>query len=276
MGDEQPPPSLSVACHAWRHGAMAVSARAVPEETAIAFTFNGTTHAVMMATPDDFEDFAVGFALTEGLIELPSEIASLDVVPTPLGIELRVWLPENRAKTYAARRRSMAGPTGCGLCGIESLEEAARPAPVVSNASRFDAGAIVAAMASLSSGQKLNGQTHAVHAAGFWTPARGLVAVREDVGRHNALDKLIGALARSAIPAAHGLVLLTSRVSIELIQKAARLGAPLIAAVSAPTAAGIRLADACGITLVAVARGQDFEVFTHHQRIIGRAAHHVA
>ncbi len=277
MGDEQPPPpSLSVACHAWRHGAMAASARAVPEETAIAFTFNGTTHAVMMATPDDFEDFAVGFALTEGLIEQPSEIASLDVVPTPLGIELRVWLPEDRAKTYAARRRSMAGPTGCGLCGIESLEEAARPAPVVSNASRFDAGAIVAAMASLSSGQKLNGQTHAVHAAGFWTPARGLVAVREDVGRHNALDKLIGALARSAIPAAHGLVLLTSRVSIELIQKAARLGAPLIAAVSAPTAAGVRLADACGITLVAVARGQDFEVFTHHQRIVGRAAHHVA
>lgn len=276
MGDEQPPPSLSVACHAWRHGAMAASARAVPEETAIAFTFNGTTHAVMMATPDDFEDFAVGFALTEGLIEQPSEIASLDVVPTPLGIELRVWLPEDRAKTYAARRRSMAGPTGCGLCGIESLEEAARPAPVVSNASRFDAGAIVAAMASLSSGQKLNGQTHAVHAAGFWTPARGLVAVREDVGRHNALDKLIGALARSAIPAAHGLVLLTSRVSIELVQKAARLGAPLIAAVSAPTAAGVRLADACGITLVAVARGQDFEVFTHHQRIVGRAAHHVA
>lgn len=277
MGDEQPPPpSLSVACHAWRHGAMAASARAVPEETAIAFTLNGTTHAVMMATPDDFEDFAVGFALTEGLIEQPSEIASLDVVPTPLGIELRVWLPEDRAKTYAARRRSMAGPTGCGLCGIESLEEAARAAPVVSNASRFDAGAIVAAMASLSSGQKLNGQTHAVHAAGFWTPARGLVAVREDVGRHNALDKLIGALARSAIPAAHGLVLLTSRVSIELVQKAARLGAPLIAAVSAPTAAGVRLADACGITLVAVARGQDFEVFTHHQRIVGRAAHHVA
>lgn len=276
MGDEQPPPSLSVACHAWRHGEMAVSARTVPEETAIAFTFNGTTHAVMMATPGDFEDFAVGFALTEGLIEQPSEIANLDIVPTPLGIELRVWLPEDRAKTYAARRRSMAGPTGCGLCGIESLEEAARPAPVVSNASRFDAGAIVAAMASLSSGQKLNGQTHAVHAAGFWTPARGLVAVREDVGRHNALDKLIGTLARSAIPAAHGLVLLTSRVSIELIQKAARLGAPLIAAVSAPTAAGVRLADTCGITLVAVARGQDFEVFTHHQRIVGRAAHHVA
>jgi FdhD protein len=123
-------------------------------------------------------------------------------------------LPEDRAKTYAARRRSMAGPTGCGLCGIESLEEATRPAPFVSNASRFDSGAIVEAMASLSAEQKLNGQTRAVHAAGFWTPARGLVAVREDVGRHNALDKLIGALARGGDVAAHGIVLLTSRVSM--------------------------------------------------------------
>ena len=271
-----PPPSDSVPCLAWRSGEVSASVRAVPEETAIAFTFNGTTHAVMMATPADLEDFAVGFALTEGLIEAPSEIASLDIVATPLGIELRAWLPEERAKTYAARRRSMAGPTGCGLCGIESLEEAARPAPVVSNASRFNSEAIVEAMASLSSAQRLNRETHAVHAAGFWSPARGLIAVREDVGRHNALDKLIGALARGGEPAAHGIVLLTSRVSIELIQKSARLGVPVVAAVSVPTAAGIRLADTCGITLVAIARGQDFEVFTHPQRIIDRAQHHVA
>ncbi|MGH6839243.1 MAG: formate dehydrogenase accessory sulfurtransferase FdhD [Methylocella sp.] len=277
MGDGKvPAPTLSVACLAWRRGEMSASARAVPEETAIAFTFNGTTHAVMMATPADLEDFAVGFALTEGLIESSSEIASLDVVATPLGVELRAWLPEERAKTYAARRRNMAGPTGCGLCGIESLEEATRPAPFVSNASRFDSGAVIEAMACLPTEQKLNRATHAVHAAGFWTPSRGLVAVREDVGRHNALDKLIGALARGGIAAAHGLVLLTSRVSIELIQKAARLGAPVVAAVSAPTAAGVRLAESCGITLVAVTRGQDFEVFTHHQRIIDQAAHHVA
>jgi FdhD protein len=276
MDGGKPPPSLSVPCLAWRSGETSASARAVPEETAIAFTFNGTTHAVMMATPADLEDFGVGFALTEGLIEAPGEILTLDVVPTPIGIEVRVWLPENRAKAYAARRRSMAGPTGCGLCGIESLEEATRPAPFVSNASRFNSEAIVQAMASLPAEQKLNRQTHAIHAAGFWTPARGLIAVREDVGRHNALDKLIGALARGGIAAAHGIVLLTSRVSIELIQKAARLGAPVVAAVSAPTAAGVRLAEDCGITLVAVARGPDFEIFTHPERIIGRAQHHVA
>jgi FdhD protein len=277
VGDgKPPPPSLSVPSLAWRSGEMSASARAVPEETAVAFTFNGTTHAVMMATPGDLEDFALGFALTEGLIEAPSEIASLEIVRTSAGIELRSWLPEDRAKAYAARRRSMAGPTGCGLCGIESIEEATRPAPFVSNASRFDSGAIIKAMASLPSQQKLNRQTSAVHAAGFWTPARGLVAVREDVGRHNALDKLIGALVRGGDVAAHGIVLLTSRVSIELIQKAARFGAPVVAAVSAPTAAGVRLAGACGITLVAIARGQDFEVFTHPERIIDRAQHHVA
>jgi FdhD protein len=130
-GEDRPPsPSQRVTCSAWRRGEMSSTVRAVPEETAIAFTFNGTTHAVMMATPADFEDFAVGFALTEGLIESSSEIVSLDVMMAPLGIELRIWLPEDRAKIYAARRRSMAGPTGCGLCGIESLEEVARPAPV--------------------------------------------------------------------------------------------------------------------------------------------------
>lgn len=275
-GGGLPPPFLSVPCQAWRRGAMSVLSRAVPEETPIAFTFNGTAHAVMMASPADLEDFGAGFALTEGLIESLSEIESLDVIPAGLGIEVRMWLPEARAKAYAARRRSMAGPTGCGLCGIESLEEAMRPAPFVANASRFSPETIVAAMASLTGAQWLNAKTHAVHAAGFWLPASGLAALREDVGRHNALDKLVGALLRGAVAAAHGLVLLTSRVSIELVQKTARLGAPVIAAVSAPTAAGVRLAERCGITLVAIARGEDFEVFTHPERIIGRAQNHVA
>ena len=264
-----PPPAAAVRCIAQRGGQFRPSTRVAPEETAVAFTFNGITHAVMMATPADLEDFAVGFALTEGLIDAAAELTDLEIVPTSLGVELRAWLPRGRAETYAARRRSMAGPTGCGLCGIESLEQAMRPAPSVVGGATFADADIVAAMASIEAGQALNAQTHAVHAAAFWTPARGLVALREDVGRHNALDKLAGALARAGETAAGGIVLLTSRVSIELIQKAARLKAPMVAAISAPTAAAVRLAEACGITLVAVVRGEEFEIFTHPHRLNG-------
>jgi FdhD protein len=229
----------------------------------------------MMSTPADFDDFAVGFALTEGLINHCSEFESLEIVPTPLGIELRVWLRGDQAEAYAGRRRSMAGPTGCGLCGIESLEAAMRPLHHVTAETKFSPQMIVAAMASLDPAQVLNHQTHAVHGAAFWTAQEGLVAMREDVGRHNALDKLVGALARGGRTAADGLILMTSRVSIELIQKAARLNAPILVAVSAPTAAAIRLADEAGMTLVAVARRQDFEVFTHPERL-SETARHVA
>jgi FdhD protein len=271
-----PPPAVSVSCLAQRGPDRVRAFRTAPEEIATAFTFNGMTHAVMMATPSDFEDFAIGFALTEGLIDRPSDVLSLEVVPTPLGVELRLWLPPERADAYSARRRSMAGPTGCGLCGIESLEEATRPAPIVAAAADFAPADVVTAMESIRAGQTLFAQTHAVHAAAFWTPARGLVALREDVGRHNALDKLAGALRRGGVSAADGLVLMTSRVSIELIQKAARIGAPVVAAVSAPTAAAIRLAEACGVTVIGVARGGDFEIFTHPERIVDRVIANVA
>ncbi len=273
---EAPAPVARVSCLAERGGGLVASVRMVPEETAIAFTFNGLTHAVMMATPADFEDFAVGFAVNEGLIESSGDILRLDIVPTQLGVELRAWLPDERANAYSARRRSMAGPTGCGLCGIESLEEAVRCAPPVASSLTFTPDDVVRAMQALPFGQTLHSQTHAVHAAGFWTPTQGLVALREDVGRHNALDKLAGALRRGGLCAAEGLLLLTSRVSIELIQKAARMKAPVLVAVSAPTAAAIRLAEACGIAVVAVARGGDFELFTHPERMIDRANANVA
>lgn len=275
VGEEVPPPSVHVSCVARRGDRLFVAARTVPEEAAIALTFNGSTHAVMMATPSDLEDFAVGFAIGEGLVEQGDEIVSFEVVPSELGVELRCWLRDDRAKAYSARRRSMAGPTGCGLCGIESLEEATRPAPVVASARQFDTESIVMAMAALPEQQKLNAETRAVHAAAFWIPSRGLVSVREDVGRHNALDKLVGALTRQGVSAARGLLLMTSRISIELVQKAARLGAPVLVAVSAPTAAAIRLAESSGITLVGIARGRDFEIFTHSHRIVDRAENHV-
>jgi FdhD protein len=250
--------------------------RAIPEETAIAFTFNTATYAVMMATPQDLEDFAIGFSLTEGVIHSLDAIDSIDIIEEEIGIELRIWLKAREAAEFLGRRRKMAGPTGCGLCGIESLTEAMRPPPMVGEGRVFAPEEIIAAVESLSPMQMLNHETRAVHAAGFYEPERGLIASREDVGRHNALDKLAGALARADVSARQGLVVLTSRVSIEMVQKAAMIGAPAVAAVSAPTALAVRMAEAAGMTLIAIARKDGFEVFTHPHRVKGKIASHVA
>ena len=271
-----PRPVVRVPCSSWRATGTTEGKRAIPEETAIAFTFNTASYAVMMATPQDLEDFAVGFALTESVISSLDAIDSIDVVEAEMGIELRVWLKAKDAAEFLGRRRKMAGPTGCGLCGVESLIEAMRPPPQVGKGHVLTPNQIMAAMDSLATRQELNRETRAVHAAGFWDPARKLVAVREDVGRHNALDKLAGALARDGSTAEQGLVALTSRVSVEMVQKSATIGAPIIAAVSAPTALAVRMADACGMTLVAIARKDGFEVFTHPNRIKGSLESHVA
>jgi len=274
--ERRPEPTQRVACIARRHDATAPGARSLPEETPVAFTYGGSTHAVMMATPADFEDFAVGFALTEGLIDAPEDAGEIDVVASDLGVELRCWLGGARQTAYAERRRTMAGPTGCGLCGIESLAEASRPLSRLDNALRVPSNALIEAMARLPALQKLNQETRAVHAAAFWNVATGAMVAREDVGRHNALDKLAGALARQNIAASQGVVLMTSRISVELVQKAARIGAPVIVAVSAPTALAVRTAQDCGMTLVAVMRGRDYEIFTHPERILEQASTHVA
>jgi FdhD protein len=266
----------------WRDGNASESARVIPEETALALTYNGGTYAVMMGTPQDLEDFAIGFSLSEGIIQSPEDIDSLDIVNLEDGIELRMWLAQSKADRLSERRRQIAGPTGCGLCGIDSIAEAIRPAAVVAPGGSFSPQQITPPL------QQINVATRAVHAAAFWTPARGIVALREDVGRHNALDKLAGALAQQKVAAGEqkvaagdGMVLLTSRVSVEMVQKTAAMGAPLMVAVSAPTALAVRMADAAGITLAAIARADGFEVFTHPGRIAAEiaaqgAAAHVA
>ena len=238
----------------------------MPEETPIAFTFGRTTYAVMMATPADIEDFAVGFSLTERIIEDIGEIAELEVVAVPQGIEARMILSSNRDEELLSRRRRLTGPGGCGLCGIESLEAAVAPLTSITSSARISADEIFRALKSLRDLQTLNAKTRAVHAAGFWSDGR-FAAVREDVGRHNALDKLAGALARAGTSAASGILVMSSRLSIELVQKAASIGCPIIVAVSAPTALALRAAEACGMTVVAIARDDSLEIFTHAHRI---------
>jgi FdhD protein len=251
----------------WRDGSASEGVRAIPEETALALTYNGGSYAVMMGTPQDLSDFAVGFSLSEGIVKTAEEIQSLDIVEFDDGIELRMWIAQDQADRLGERRRQIAGPTGCGLCGIDSIAEAVRPAAIVGPGGEFSPQQIMSAMQALPPLQKINIETRAVHAAAFWTPARGVAALREDVGRHNALDKLAGAVARNGIPTSEGMVLLTSRVSVEMVQKTAAIGAPLMVAVSAPTALAVRMADMAGITLAAIARQDGFEVFTHAHRI---------
>jgi len=269
-------PVVSVRRSIWRVDGEVRSKRAIPEETAVAFTFNTASYAVMMATPQDLEDFAVGFSLTEGVISSRDAIESVEIVEDDVGIELRIWLKAPHAAEFLGRRRKMAGPTGCGLCGIESLLEAMRPPPSVGEGLVFTPDQIMTAVNSLFPQQTLNHETRAVHAAGFWDPACGLVAVREDVGRHNALDKLAGALVRENATPQEGIIVLTSRVSVEMVQKSAAIGGPIIVAVSAPTALAVRMADAAGMTLVAIARKDGFEVFTHPHRVSGELTSHVA
>ena len=247
----------------FKAGAFVQATRILPEEVAVALSFNGTTQAVMMATPADLVDFAYGFALTEGIAQ-PSEIESVETVPTENGLDVQIWLGIDAEARLAKRRRTMAGPVGCGLCGIDSLDEATRQmAPVPTSAFTMTPTEVMAAIAALPAEQPLHDITHAVHAAGFYY--NGMVCVREDVGRHNALDKLTGHLIR--MPHRSGAVVLTSRVSIDMVQKVAALGAPILIAVSAPTARAVALADTAGITLIGLARPDRFEVFTHTNRI---------
>jgi FdhD protein len=261
-----PPPAQRVPRQAWRNGSTLLGVRTLAEEVPVAFSYEGVTHAVLMATPDDLEDFALGFSYTEGIVTTPADIAELTVVSVADGIVLRIWLTGDRSDLFAARRRRFVGPAGCGMCGLESLAEANRAIPTANYDLQVSRQEIEEAVAALPAKQQLNMQTRAVHGAAFWQPDQGLI-LREDVGRHNALDKLAGALLRIGSSAAGGVIVLSSRISIELVQKAGMMGAAIIVGVSAPTALAVRTAESTGLTLVGIARDDGFEVFTHPERI---------
>jgi len=259
--------AIPVGNRVWRGEALD-SIRDVPEETPVALVFDGTSEAVMMATPADLDDFVTGFALTEGIVASSADIRRIEIVPQKNGIEARAWLKPGFGPERLARRRTRTGPTGCGLCGIESLDDAVRAVPQVTGNLTLSPADILRAVNQLASAQPLSARTRAVHAAGFWTREAGLVAAREDVGRHNALDKLAGALVRTGVDAGSGAVILTSRVSVEMVEKTAALGASVLIAISAPTALALRTAEAAGLTVVAIARANGFEVFTRPHRVI--------
>lgn len=255
------PAHVSVDVERWRDGVAEAATDSVAEECPIAVIYNGVPFAVMLATPLDLEDFARGFTWSEGIVGNPSEFQGVEVVAENDGYAVYVSIPLERSADLVDRRRALAGRTGCGLCGAQMLEDAIRPVAQVKPLSRFDPDAVHRAQAELARSQSLNAITGAVHAAG-WADGTGQVRlVREDVGRHNALDKLIGALLEAGIDASAGMAVVTSRASYEMVHKSAAAGIPLLSAVSAPTALAIRTAKAAGLTLIGFTRDRRHTVY---------------
>jgi FdhD protein len=246
----------------------------VAAEVPVALSYNRQPHVVMMTTPRDLEDFALGFSLTEGLIESAAELLSCRLIPRSEGIEVALTVNEDAAERIQRRRRNLTGRTGCGLCGAERLEQAVRTPPTVPEALQVTHHALQKALAALSAQQPLQAATGAVHAAAWCLADGTLHLVREDVGRHNALDKLIGALTRAGGRPEPGFLLVSSRASYEMVQKAASVGMELLMAVSAPTSLAIELAQDCGLTLVGFARPGRHNVYTAPGRLASQDEQH--
>jgi FdhD protein len=252
----------------WQDGQYRQEQDCVAEEVPIVLMYNGISHVVMLATPTNLEDFAFGFSITEGIIQHPQEFLSAKVYHRANGIEVQVKIPEERFLCLSDKGRNMTGRTGCGLCGASTLKQAIRqPAPVYSPI-EVTAEQLTAALNDLQHKQSLNQLTGAIHAAAWVEPERGIIDVREDVGRHNALDKLLGLLCRTGRDVNAGYIIVTSRASYEMVQKTAFLGIGLLVAISAPTALAIRLAEQSGVTLVGFARGANHVIYSHQQRLI--------
>ncbi len=250
------------------HEARGTRLDTVPEEVPVALAYNGISHAVMLASPADLEDFGLGFSLSEGILAAASELYDLELETGAAGITIQMRIAADRFATLKSRRRALAGRSGCGLCGVESLAQVARPLPPLAGRVTITVAALHQALAHLKARQPLHASTGGVHAAAWADRDGQVLAVREDVGRHNALDKLIGALARAAVDPGSGFALVTSRASFEMVQKTVAAGIPILAAVSAPTGFAIRLAREAGLCLAGFVRERRHVVYSHPQRII--------
>ncbi|KWR74539.1 formate dehydrogenase accessory sulfurtransferase FdhD [Cupriavidus sp. IDO] len=267
-GIEDIPVQHTLSVRRWRRGTMSTEDDRLAEEMPVALEYNGISHAVMLATPADLEDFAIGFSLNEGIVERASDIYDISVEADEDGITIKVEIATGAFAELKARRRALAGRTGCGLCGAESLQDVIRTPPPVQSTASFDPSVFDNAFAALHERQALLHETGATHAAA-WMRADGALAIlREDVGRHNALDKLAGALARGNEERASGAVIITSRASYEMVLKTASIGAGILAAVSAPTALAVRLADVTAVTLAGFVRSGSLVVYTHPRRLL--------
>ncbi len=252
----------------WRDGTALAGMDDVAAEVPVALEYNGISHAVMLASPADLEDFALGFSLTEGILAHPGELYDMDVVESDDGIQVQMRISGERFACLKEHRRSMAGRTGCGLCGAETLKQVFRPLPPVPPSTRLAPQSLHAALRELQAHQQLQQITGATHAAA-WVDGEGdVTCLREDVGRHNALDKLIGALAARRTDFSTGGILVTSRASYEMVHKTASVGAGLIAAISAPTALAIRVAEELNVTLVGFVRNGGHAVYSNPQRLL--------
>lgn len=279
VGQADFPVAASVLASAWRDGVREETSEVLAEEVPIALVYNGISHAVMLASPQDLEDFAVGFSLSERIVRSSSDIRDIEIEAGPNGIALAITIAPGALARLKGTRRARTGKTGCGLCGLDSLawfeRETALDDPRDGGAHdvafQFAPAVLQHAMDAMAARQHLHHATGALHAAGWADRDGTLRLVREDVGRHNALDKLLGALARERVAADSGFVVATSRASFEMVQKTARAGIGLLAAISAPTAMAVRLADAAGITLAGFVRGARHVVYSHPQRLAAPA-----
>jgi FdhD protein len=263
-------PTADVSVCRWDDGVITVVQDTVAEEWPVAFRYQGVPHVVMLATPRDLEDLAVGFTLTEAIVGHPSEIRGVVAGQIDDALEVSLNIAPERFSRLLERQRNLTGRTGCGMCGAETVDDAIRPPPTVRSGLRLTAADVQHALKSLSAGQLLNAATGSIHAAGWAIPGQGVVLVREDVGRHNALDKLIGALIRRGDDLSTGYVVISSRASYELVQKVATVGISTLVAVSAPTGFAIRSAERFGVTLVGFARPGRHVVYAHAERFSDR------